>query len=122
MAQYGRWIDLDGNLHYYDTEKGEVVEPKVQEPPLQLEYKIYIEPMPVNCFECPMCVDKGWGDLRDYCHLDSSINPLSGTHVDYNEGYTSIYYRRPGNCPLSTRRGGRAKIEGIIDDYANIRR
>ncbi len=53
------------------------------------EYKITITPMPKSCYECPMYVSKGWGDLRDYCHLT-------------NEDVWDLQYRqkRHEDCPL----------------------
>jgi hypothetical protein len=95
MAQYGRWIDIDGNLHYFDTEKGDVVIYYKEKEP-EVEYKIYVDPMPTNCYECPMLVDKSWDDLKDYCHLD--CNCSIDVYWDSLKGQT-----RPNNCPLLER-------------------
>ena len=92
MAQYGRWIDINGNLHYFDTEKGEVVEYKEKEP--EIEYKIYIDPMPKNCYECPMLVDNWSDNYKDYCHLESFAKGSIDVYWDSLNG-------RPNNCPLS---------------------
>lgn len=101
MAQYGRWIDIDGNLHYFDTEKGEVVEEKEKES--EVRYKIYIDPMPKTCYDCPMYVYKGWDDYEDYCHLDGSI--YKGRKYDpIQEKY---FYSRPDDCPLCERAKGK---------------
>lgn len=51
--------------------------------------KILINPMPKCCQECPMHVDKGWGDLRDYCHL-------TGEDV-WDNKYAKVRHER---CPL----------------------
>lgn len=104
MAQYGRWIDIDGNLHYFDTENGEVVEEKEPE----IEYKIYIciDPMPKSCFVCPMYVDKGWDDYRDYCNLESLVKGSIDVYWDSLKGQT-----RPNNCPLLERE----KVENELE-------
>ncbi len=53
------------------------------------EYEITITPKPKCCYECPMYVDKGWGDLGDYCHL-------TGKNV-WDMQYRQ---RRRKDCPL----------------------
>lgn len=96
MAQYGRWIDIDGNLHYFDTEKGDVVIYYKEKEP-EVKYKVYIDPMPKSCYECPMFVYKGWDDYRDYCHLEDFATAYIDVHWDSIKGQT-----RPDNCPLSS--------------------
>ena len=98
---YGRWIDLEGNLHYYDTERGEVVESN--EPPLEIEYKVYIDPMPGSCLSCPMCVD---GEDYYYCQLNPSIDAYWGCQF-FNKETKKYIYRRPDNCPLCERAKGK---------------
>ena len=51
------------------------------------DFKVTIIPTPQNCWECPMYVDKGWGDLKDYCHLTYDLTGF------YDE-------KRHKNCPL----------------------
>lgn len=96
MAQYGRWIDIDGNLHYFDTEKGDVVIYYKEKEP-EVEYKIYVNPMPTNCYDCPMLDDNWRDDFRDYCHLESFAKGSIDVFYDTQNGHV-----RPDNCPLST--------------------
>lgn len=56
------------------------------------DFKITVTPTPKSCVECPMYVDKGWGDLEDYCHLTGNAA----------WGYKN---KRREDCPLVIEKG-----------------
>ena len=58
------------------------------------DFKITITPTPQSCIECPMCVDKGWGDLEDYCYLTGKVT------WDYKN-------KRREDCPLAIKKTGK---------------
>lgn len=63
-------------------------------------YKISISPMPKCCYdECPLYVNKGWGDLRDYCYLTHNSNFL----------YEEVKAGRLPDCPLVEQNEGGAE-------------
>lgn len=93
---YGRWMEKDGTLHYFDTEKGDVTIPSETK---DEEYVVSVYPLPNACSKCPMYVDKGWDDLKDYCHLDCSIDVYWDSR-EFNEETQTYTLKRPDKCPL----------------------